>query len=272
MPDRFCVNCNSKLVSINRSVRCRACREVAKKIKQRTEREKRMDDLKQTGMILVHSCLSDGRYDPASSSCECRKFVPIERAKDMIAKGRCLDMATRDACFRQGPIVETSRLKCPPISSLGQRIAIERKVVNHDFNERELLRIKATADEDRRLRIVEQDCKIEIENEIAIAERTKLTRVYSDEEWLEIEQIQKTLPVYVSGIGRDERSTVGRNARSSEVLIDDAKETERQSNDDSNGIKETELPDSNTNPTNVVSFESLECLQAEIEDTEEMAA
>jgi hypothetical protein len=271
MAERVC-ECGNKLSSINRSLKCFKCRQASKRIKQQTDREKRIGDLKSAGMILLHSCLSDSRFDPASSNCACRKFVPVERAKQMIAIGRCLDMATRDACFRGGPIVEKSRLKCPPLSSIGQRVAIERKVVNHDFNERELLRIKATADEDRRLRIVEQDCKIEIENEIAIEERTKLTRVYSDDEWLEIEKIQKTLPSYVSGVGDDQRTTVGRNARSSEVSIDEADEIERQSNDDSNGIKETELPDSNTNPTNVVSFECLECLQAEIEDTEEMAA
>jgi hypothetical protein len=64
-----------------------------------------------------------------------------------------------------------------PLSTLGQRIVIERKV---EYDEKEIERMKAIADEDRRLRIEEYDCKIDIEHDLAIAEQNKLI-VFVDE-------------------------------------------------------------------------------------------
>jgi hypothetical protein len=206
--ERLC-ECGQKLSSISRSIKCYRCREEAKRIKQRTDRGKRIEDLKQAGMVLVHSCLSNGLLDPAEETCLCRRYVTVERAKDMVAKGRVLDMATRDACFRGGPVVEKSRLKCPPISSIGQRIAIERKIVRHDYDEKEIARMKTTADEDRRLRIEERDCKIDIEHQLAIEEQAKLIILIDEKTFDEMKAQSFGRPgIFVT---QDERSSVGRD-------------------------------------------------------------
>jgi hypothetical protein len=213
MPDRFCVTgCGNKIGSMSHAKKCRSCKERDERTAKESNREVRTEKAKQAGLVLVHSCLSNGLIDP-SGPCLCRRYVSLERAKDMVAKGMVLDMATRDAVFRGGPVVEKSRLKCPPISSLGQRIAIERKIVRHDYDEKEIARMKATADEDRRSMVEERRCKIDIEHELAIEEQAKLI-VRIDEQTFE------RMKAHSDGrpgifVAQDDRSSIGRDVGSS---------------------------------------------------------
>jgi hypothetical protein len=70
--------------------------------------------------------------------------------------------------------------------------------------------MKASVAEDKAWRQAEFDSKIDIEHELSLAEQNKLVKFYSPLSWLMMEQIQRTLPVYVSGIGHDERSSAGK--------------------------------------------------------------
>jgi hypothetical protein len=212
MSERVC-ECGNKLSSINRSLKCFKCREALKKIKRRTEREKRLDDLKQAGLILVHSCLSDGRFDPAPSSCACRKFVTVERAKQMIAIGRCLDLGTRDACYRGGPVVEVSRLKKTARARFVDRADIERSYASTDrgLKGKSIEELNAIIAADKHDRTLEEQLRIEIIGEMKTEMLCNMTREVPEDEWLALERIHLDVPMLPSpsadqrtlgGIGR----------------------------------------------------------------------
>src|SRR5579863_7965930 len=96
MSERFCATtgCGTKL-GINSSSKCFNCREKAKRIKQEIARQKRAEEMKAAGAVLLHSCLSDGLLDPVPEKCLCRKLIPVSLAKHYIDVGRCVDLATR---------------------------------------------------------------------------------------------------------------------------------------------------------------------------------
>ena len=176
----------------------------------------RTEKARQAGLALVHSCLSNGLIDP-SGPCLCRHYVSAERARDMVAKGRVVDLATREAVFRGGPVVEKSRLKCPPISSLGQRIAIERKIVRggSPVSEAEIVRMKASVAEDKAWRQAEFDSKIDIEHQLAIAEQSKLIVFVDENEFDEMKANSDGRPgIFVA---QDDRSSIGRDVGSTNV-------------------------------------------------------
>jgi hypothetical protein len=276
MPERVC-ECGNKLSSMNRSLKCYRCKEEARKIKQATKRVNILEEMKAAGRVRVHSCISH-LLDPAPLKCSCRKFVSFEEAKRYIEIGRCLDWKTRKPMFSGNAIVERSRQKCPPLSTLGARIAIERSIVRDRIpvNEAAIARMKRSVAEDKAWRNIESDLKIDIEHEIALEEQNKLIKFYTPDEWADIEQTFSLHRGFYDGIGTDDRTLggVGRNHRLQDAVSDDdSYEFATAEREDSQGIKSKPIDDEpNIDPTNVVSFESLECLQAEIEDTEEMAA
>ncbi len=180
MPSKVC-SCGNKINSISQSLKCFDCREKLKCEKKQQVAQKRFDERKAAGLILLHSCVSNGLLDPAPETCLCRKLVTESQAKRLVEIGRVVDWETRNACFRGGPVVEKSRLKSVPMSTLGSRIAIERTIVRADLSEKEIARMRAVAEDDRAARHTEQKYKIDIEHAIAIEEQKKLI-VFVDEE------------------------------------------------------------------------------------------
>jgi hypothetical protein len=91
---RVC-KCGKKVPSIRRSDFCSsACRE--------SEKAK---VLKADGLVLVHSCLSDAKHDQFVVGCICRKTVSREDSFDLIKKGECISLTTREYQFDGGPII-----------------------------------------------------------------------------------------------------------------------------------------------------------------------
>jgi hypothetical protein len=241
MAERVC-ECGNKLSSINHSLKCFKCRQASKRIKQQTDREKRIDDLKQAGLILVHSCLSDSRFDPASSNCACRKFVPVERAKHMLAIGRCLDMVTRDACYRGGPVVEVSRLKKTARARFVDRADIERSYASTDrgLKGKTIEELNAIIAADKQDRTLEEQLRIEIIGEMKAEMLRNMTREVPEDEWLALERIHLDVPMLPSpsadqrtlgGIGRTGSSHFG-------LLVEDTAEFV--------DVEETEEPECNS--------------------------
>jgi hypothetical protein len=279
-PVRLCECCQSPIPSM-RGSRAKFCTSQCSHRQGAAKHRKGRD----ASLVLVHSCLSSEYDNFDARKCRCKLQLGDQKIEDLFKQNaaRNLDPEHRQSVIwdRSDVLLVGKRVRTPRGASI-ERAHIFRGIQTFNLKQhrgKTPEQMKADLDDLRR-RIAQEQLE-KSEEEIfrwtawALLQRecfAFLTREYSEVEWKRMEEVQKTLPSYVSGVGDDQRSTVGRNARSAEVSIDDTDDLEPQSIGDSNGIKETELPDSNTNLTNVVSFESLECLQAEIEDTEEMAA
>jgi hypothetical protein len=217
MTDRICIvdGCGRELGALQRrGAKCRECQAQERQALKDMRHQQRGAVAKLKGAsILLHSCLSNGVLDPPID-CLCRKYITVDQARHLVnIVGRAVDFETRKEFFNNAPIIEKDRLKSPPLSTLGQRIAIERKTEHRDLDEKDITRLRATIDEDKLWRAKEHDCKIDIENDLAIASRAEITKEYSEKEWLAIEKVQKTLPAYVSGVGFDERTPTGRKRK-----------------------------------------------------------
>ena len=246
MPDRFCVTgCGNKLGPMQLSnSKCRGCKEKDTHEKRRQAGQRILDENKAAGRVRLHSCVAH-LLDPMPKSCQCRKFVTFTEAREFIRIGRAVDFRTREACFHERAIVEASKQKNPPVSTLGSRIAIERIVVNdggNRFDEKEIAKMKASIAEDSSWRKAERDSKVDFEHQLALEHQALLVRVHSDEEWLEIEQVQRTLPGYVCGVGQDERTSIGRTVRGCSETSEGV-DTEQESVGDGFGIVDTEQPE-----------------------------
>ena len=60
---------------------------------------------------------------------------------------------------------------------------------------------------------IEGKYKVDFEQRLALVPIAQITRIYSDAEWKAVEQVQKTLPGFAIGLGRDERSTAGKTRK-----------------------------------------------------------
>jgi hypothetical protein len=202
MSERVC-QCGNKLSSMNQSLKCYVCKEKYAYEKRRQAGQKKLDEAKAAGRVRLHSCISDIN-DPMPMACSCRRFVTFDKAREFIRTGRCVDFKTRSANFFERAIVERSRLKSMPLSTLGQRIAIGRKI---EYDEEEIARMKAIADEDRQLRIEEWDCKIDIEHDLAIAEQNKLIVFVEEKTFDEMKEKTWGRPGIFNRI--EERTSIG---------------------------------------------------------------
>jgi hypothetical protein len=61
--------------------------------------------LKEEGLVLVHSCLSDAKHDQYVVGCICRKTVTKEESLALIKCGECISLTTREYQFDGGPII-----------------------------------------------------------------------------------------------------------------------------------------------------------------------
>lgn len=220
MPERLC-SCGNKLSSINHSLKCYTCKEKERYEKRRQEGQKKLDEAKAAGRVRLHSCISHA-LDPTPQRCGCRKFVTYAAAREYIRIGRAVDLHTREACFHEREIIEKSRHKTPPISSLGQRIAIERK--SEEFGA-SIVRMKAVIEEDNALRAQEKRLKIAIEHEIALEEQAKLI-VFVDEKTFDEMKAQNwgRPDLFVT---TEERTSLGQDVGPKlDSPIDDAQDTE----------------------------------------------
>ena len=190
---------------MNRSLKCYRCKANDEYEKRRQAAQKILVEAKAAGLVRLHSCIST-LHDPMPKTCKCRKFVTFADAREFIKLGRAVDFRTREACFHGRAIVERSRMKSMPLSTLGQRIAIERKV---EYDEEEIARMKVIADEDKRLRLEECDCKIDIEHDLALEEQAKLIVFVDEREFEEMKERSWGRPGLFNRI--EERTSIGLN-------------------------------------------------------------
>jgi hypothetical protein len=66
---------------------------------------KKNKDLKEDGLVLVHSCLSDAKHDRYTIGCICRKTATKEESRNLIKCGECISLTTREYQFDGGPII-----------------------------------------------------------------------------------------------------------------------------------------------------------------------
>jgi hypothetical protein len=98
---RVCVVCDGKISSLKRAGTkfCSSACGAANKNRL----------LKVDGLVLVHSCLSDAKHDQfVVGGCVCRKTVTKEDSFDLIKKGECISLTTREYQFDGGPIIYVS--------------------------------------------------------------------------------------------------------------------------------------------------------------------
>jgi hypothetical protein len=183
-----------------------------------------------------------------------------------------VDFVTRHACFHGGDICEISRIKNPPTSTLGQRVAIERKTVT--FDEKGIARMRAVAEEDRLLRNEEQVFKIEIEHELAIEALTRITKVYSDDEWQQLDRTFSLHRGFYDGIGTSDLTLGGvgvdRLPRFKPMSDEEIEDQEHATTENAANENFTETESKTTDDTEQTEFEPTESL-IEIEEFEEAA-
>jgi len=252
---------------MNHSKRCWTCKEREIREKRCQAKQKTLDEAKGRGMVQLHSCISN-IHDPMPVSCGCRKLITFAEAENYIRVGRAVDFLTRSANFFQRAVVERSRHKNPPVSSLGQKIAIERQIARPDLSEKDIVRMQAVAEEDKRQRSIEQDCKIEIEHELGVEALTKITRLYTDEEWRELERTSSLHCTFNDGIGHDERTLggTGINKQAEHVNLHD--DIEEQYATTINEQTDTD-PDSEPTSSEVCDTESEVEIDTDQEEVEE---
>lgn len=240
MPERLC-SCGNKLGPMQRNnAKCRVCKNQEIQAEKDSRRKRRAEAASNVGAILVHSCLADAHLDPQPVSCLCRKYVSVGQAKSMIGSGRCLDMATRQACFHQASIVETSRMLRPPVSSLGQRIAAQRLA---EFHEQDITKMRAVADESKRWRDVENKFKVDFEQMLAMEPLAMITKIYSDDEWMRLEKLHERVPVVSLPFGWDERTLggTGVNIPSRKATLESDRHNEEVDTAESEPIADTNV-------------------------------
>jgi hypothetical protein len=222
--ERLCV-CGKKLSSMNRSLKCYACKEKAELEKRRQTAEKILADAKKRGLVRLHSCISD-IHDPTPRSCSCKKFVTFAETKEFIKIGRCVDFLTRSSSFFERAVVEKSRHKNVPLSTIGQQIAIERRIAHRGFDERDIVRMQAIADENLRWRQAEQKFKCDFESITVAQELSKLT-VYVDEKSFD-EMKEQSWGRPDRFVISEDRTSVGRDVGANRNSTNEADETEER--------------------------------------------
>jgi hypothetical protein len=201
--------------------KCRDCRQrddqVIKELNRRIRTESTAKIAKKAGLVRLHSCLANiADYLDAPPPCLCRKYVSIEKARELIRIGQAVDFESRQACFHERAIVEASKHKNPPLSTIGSKIAIERVVVNSEgnqFDKAEITRLKQTVAEDQAWRKIERDSKIDIEHDIAVEEQNKLIIFVDEGEFEEMKARSWGRPDLF--VLKDERTSLGRDVGSS---------------------------------------------------------
>jgi hypothetical protein len=130
--------CGMELSGINRSPKCWNCRARDKEIKHQQEPEaarakreperlERIAELRKSGLVLLHSCISN-IHDAAPLHCNCRKWYGSDKAKILISRGEAVDYATRQACWRGGDLCVSGTLLRTPRSAGIERAHIERSL------------------------------------------------------------------------------------------------------------------------------------------------
>lgn len=137
---RLC-SCGQELSVMSGSKKCSDCRSRDQEIKKQTrseaarqrfepERLRREAELRQLGRVLFHSCIAN-ICDAAPPRCGCRKWVTVDKAKELIRQGLAVDWISREACFHLkngGDIVTSSKLKRCPRSATIEKSHIERSL------------------------------------------------------------------------------------------------------------------------------------------------
>jgi hypothetical protein len=210
MPERFCAACGAKLISINRSEKCRVCREKLQRDRSQTareakQRERQLQQRKQ-GLVLLHRCLSRPE-DPPDTTCICRKWISIVEAKALVTSGSAVDFVSRRPLFVERDVLEVGLLKNPPRSSLGGRVTTV--LCDRTFTPEEVERLEKLAKEDRAWRRIESIVKTRVEHELALEAMQLLTVEIDSAEWFRNERASRDIPVVMIPVNFDSRTEGG---------------------------------------------------------------
>jgi hypothetical protein len=298
MPSKKC-GCGREISSFRRSDVCHVCRDEKQRVRaKQNQLVARTAAAKVTGKTLVHSCFyGNGSNDPfVLDRCHCKQLVTAHEAGVLVSDGDAFNFSIEHREYKSydgtGAIVLKKRFQTPPVSTLAGRIGIERVFINgtskkprkeggtpypteasKTYNAKEMAAMRITAQEDREWRHAEMMARIDVENEIAVAEQKKLIKVYSDEAWLELERTFAIHRGFHDGIGHDERTLGGTGITQSQLAMPQDDEIEEQN--DQTTIIEPQA-DEGAEPATTDDIENdieTDCLEdlAEAEN-EEMAA
>jgi hypothetical protein len=261
--------------------KCRACRErdewITKESKRRARLEATAKEAKQAGLVQLHSCLGNAAdHLDAPPPCLCRKYVSVEKARELIRIGQAVDFESRQACFHQRCIVETSRVNKTPRGATIEKAHILRGVQRpksipgktEEQLKAEVQALERRIQEDQLEKSEDERHRWEVWSELQREFYVSLTKQYSEADWLKMEQTQKTLPVYISGIGHDERSSTGKT-KSQRIDDEDTEEyyAKAASTKTESNTHAESAPSADTNVEDEISIESLEA----VTEAEEMA-
>jgi hypothetical protein len=222
-PVRLCEFCKSPISSM-RGVRAKFCSSQCNERQFAAKRRKERDP----SLVIVHSCLSSEFDNFDISKCRCRWYLGDKKIEGLFKQNavRNLNPSTRSALHwdRGDVFLIGKRVRTPRGASI-ERAHIVRGVQRFNLKqqrEKSPEQMKAEV-EDLRRRIAhdqlekdeDEKHRWEVWADLQQQFYASLTTEYSESEWLDMEQTQATLPVYVSGIGNDERSSIGRSVKNS---------------------------------------------------------
>jgi len=237
MPERLCEFCSSPISSM-RGPRAKFC---SSKCSER-QANARLKKGKDPSVVVVHSCLSNEFDNFNAKKCTCRKMLGDENIQELFKQNavRNLDPEHRRFdCWDKHDVFLIGKRVHTPRGATIERSHIERGVAQYRrLATQSPEKLKADAEDlERRIR---EDRLQQSEDEIhrwevwAELQRrffASLTREYSDSEWFAIEQVQRTLPGYVFGVGQDERTSSGvtRKGQCNDEEIEEQHEAPRKS-------------------------------------------
>jgi len=106
----------------SKSSLCRQCRVLKEQEKRAQKRIQKQAEVmrvaKETGLVLVHSCLSNA-FDP-ERPCSCRRFVADEEARRLIDEEGAVNFNLRKSYFQRGEpiLLANKRIRAPRASTI----------------------------------------------------------------------------------------------------------------------------------------------------------
>jgi hypothetical protein len=161
-------------------------------------------------------------YLDAPPPCGCRKYVNVEKARELIRIGQAVDFETRQACFHERGIVEIGRFKKTPRSVSLEKPHLERAYASQQSKRlqgKTIEELQAIVEADQRERTLEAGLRIEIFGAMnADVLRSMIVEIPA-EKWDQLERLHRDVPV-LSLSSADQRTPggVGRDVRSSSLL------------------------------------------------------
>jgi hypothetical protein len=250
------------------SSRCYERQDAAKRRKQRDP-----------NLVVVHSCLSS-EFDAFNvHKCRCRSYLGDQKIEELFKQNaaRNLNPEHRSAIHwdRGDVVLIGKRVHTPRAATIDKaRIlrGVQRPRSTHGKSDKSLkadfAELERRVQEDKLEKSEDERHRWSVWADLQRRFFTSLTKEYSEAVWLKMERIQKTIPVYISGIGHDERSSTGKT-KSYRIVDEEIEEQDAKTNATETEI-ETDTQSATSTDANIENDINCESLEAVI-DAEEMA-